>query len=29
MRNYLIPGGMAMAASKGAVQHAGRLKQAH
>jgi large subunit ribosomal protein L9 len=28
-RNYLIPRGMAMAASKGAVQHAGRLKQAH
>ena len=28
-RNYLIPRGMAMAASKGAVRHAGRLKQAH
>jgi large subunit ribosomal protein L9 len=28
-RNFLIPRGMAMAASKGAVRHAGRLKQAH
>ena len=28
-RNFLIPRGMAMSASKGAVRHAGRLKQAH
>jgi large subunit ribosomal protein L9 len=28
-RNYLIPRGLAMTASKGAVRHAGRLKQAH
>lgn len=28
-RNFLIPRGMAMTASKGAVRHAGRLKQAH
>jgi large subunit ribosomal protein L9 len=28
-RNFLIPGGMAMSASKGAVRNAGRLKQAH
>lgn len=28
-RNYLIPRGMAMVASKGAVKHAGRLKQDH
>jgi large subunit ribosomal protein L9 len=28
-RNFLIPRGFAMAASKGAVRHAGRLKQAH
>jgi large subunit ribosomal protein L9 len=28
-RNFLIPRGMAMTASKGAVRHASRLKQAH
>jgi large subunit ribosomal protein L9 len=28
-RNYLIPRGLAMTASKGAVRHAGRLKQTH
>jgi large subunit ribosomal protein L9 len=28
-RNFLIPRGMAMSASKGAVRHADRLKQAH
>jgi large subunit ribosomal protein L9 len=28
-RNFLIPRGMAMTASKGAVRHAGRLRQAH
>jgi large subunit ribosomal protein L9 len=28
-RNYLIPRGMAMTASKGAVRHASRLKDAH
>jgi large subunit ribosomal protein L9 len=28
-RNYLIPRGFAMTASKGAVRHAGRLKHAH
>src|SRR2546422_7114287 len=28
-RNFLIPKGMAAPASKGAVRHAGRLKQAH
>jgi large subunit ribosomal protein L9 len=28
-RNFLIPRGMAMSASKGAVRNAGRLKQAH